>query len=155
MFVKWYEIETFSGIKKVQGLGEKFVAESLNDFNIKWDRPKAIKTPFGNYTPDFWCEELDIFIEVKGMRTALKMVGLLSLLENGKKDWAKNIDEISLEKMKWVHENVAQIDIFINDNTNDEKYETFRKDLENKISGFQLIYSKKDFLLYLESKCFK
>ena len=155
MLVKWYEIETFSGIKKVQGLGEKFVAESLNDFNIKWDRPKAIKTPFGNYTPDFWCEELDIFIEVKGMRTALKMVGLLSLLENGKKEWAKTIDEISLEKMKWVHENVAQIDIFINDNTNDEKYETFRKDLENKISGFHIIYSKKDFLLYLESKFFK
>ena len=57
--------------------------------------------------------------------------------------------------MKWVHENVARIDIFINDNTNDEKYETFRKDLENKISGFQIIYSKKDFLLYLESECFK
>ena len=90
MFVKWYEIETLKGIVKVQGLGEKFVAESLNDFNIKWDRPKAIKTPFGNYTPDFWCEELDIFIEVKGMRTALKMVGLLSLLENGKKRVGKN-----------------------------------------------------------------
>ena len=57
--------------------------------------------------------------------------------------------------MKWVHENVAQIDIFINDNKNDEKYETFRKDLENKISGFHIIYSKKDFLLYLESKFFK
>ena len=155
MLVKWYQIETTTGVKKVQGLGEKFVAESLNRFGIKWDRPKAIKTPFGNYTPDFWCEELGIFIEVKGMRTALKMVGLLSLLENGRKEWAKNIDEISLEKMKWVHENVAQIDIFINDNINDEKYETFRKDLENKISGFRIIYSKKDFLLYLESKGFK
>lgn len=155
MFVKWYEIETLKGMVKVQGLGEKFVAESLNNSNIEWSRPKAIKTPYGNYTPDFWCERAGVYIEVKGMRTALKMVGLLSLLENGKKEWAKTIDEISLEKMKWVHENVAQIDIFINDNTNDEKYETFRKDLENKISGFHLIYSKKDFLLYLESKCFK
>lgn len=155
MLVKWYEIETFTGIKKVQGLGEKFVAESLNNFNIKWDRPKAIKTPFGIYTPDFWCEEIGIFIEVKGMRTALKMVGLLSLLENGRAKWAGSVDENSLKKMKWVHENVAQIDIFINDNKNDKKYETFRKDLENKISRFRQIYSKKDFLLYLESKCFK
>ena len=155
MLAKWHNVDTPTGVKKVQGLGEKFVAEELVKHQIYWERPKSIKTPFGNYTPDFWCERAGVYIEVKGMRTALKMVGLLSLLENGKKDWAKNIDEISLEKMKWVHENVAQINIFINDNKNDEKYETFRKDLENKISGFRLIYSKKDFLLYLESKCFK
>ena len=31
MFVKWFPIETSTGVKKVQGLGEKFVAESLID----------------------------------------------------------------------------------------------------------------------------
>ena len=116
MLVKWYQIETTTGVKKVQGLGEKFVAESLNRFGIKWDRPKAIKTPFGNYSPDFWCESAGVFIEVKGMRTALKMVGILSLLENGRTNWAGSIDENSLNKMKWVMENVAPIDIYINDN---------------------------------------
>lgn len=152
MLAKWYEIETFSGVKKVQGLGEKFVAESLNRFGIKWDRPKAIKTPFGNYSPDFWCKEIGIFIEVKGMRTALKMVGLLSLLENGKTNWAGTIDETSFNKMKWVYKNIAPIDIYINDNLNDKKYETFKKELDEKVSEFKVIYSKETFLEYLKIK---
>ena len=149
MFVKWYEIETINGIKKVQGLGEKFVAESLNRFGIKWDRPKAIKTPFGKYTPDFWCETSGVFIEVKGMRTALKMVGILSLLENGRSNWAGSIDEKSLNKMKWVHENIAPIDIYINDNLNDATYIPYKSNFEDKVSNFRVVYSKEAFLAAL------
>lgn len=149
MFVKWYEIETFTGVKKVQGLGEKFVAESLNRFGIKWDRPKSIKTPFGNYTPDFWCESAGVFIEVKGMRTALKMVGLVSLLENGRTKWAGTLDENSLKKMNWVRENVAPIDIYINDNPNDTKYKKYLKEFEDKVFDFEVIYGREGFLQML------
>lgn len=149
MFVKWYEIETFTGVKKVQGLGEKFVAESLNRFGIKWDRPKSIQTPFGKYTPDFWCESAGVFIEVKGMRTALKMVGIVSLLENGRTKWAGTLDENSYKKMNWVRENVAPIDIYINDNPNDGKYLTYKKDFEEKVKGFDVVYGKEQFLSWL------
>ena len=82
MLVKWYQIETTTGVKKVQGLGEKFVAESLNRFGIKWDRPKAIKTPFGNYTPDFWCESAGVFIEVKGSTQTIEILFYYPICEN-------------------------------------------------------------------------
>ena len=149
MIVKWYPIETYTGIKKVQGLGEKFVAEALNRFGIKWDRPKAIKTPFGNYTPDFWCETAGVFIEVKGMRTALKMIGLVSLLENGRTEWAGTLDENSYKKMNWVRENVAPIDIYINDNVNDAKYKSYLPDFKNKVKDFEVIYGKETFMTWL------
>lgn len=149
MFVKWYPIETSSGVKKVQGLGEKFVAESLNRFGIQWDRPKSIVTPFGKYTPDFFCVMSGVFIEVKGMRTALKMVGLASLLENGRTKWAGTLDENSLKKMKWVHENVAPIDIYINDNPNDATYKSYLSDFEDKVKGFKVVYGKEHFLTWL------
>lgn len=149
MLVKWYPIETLSGVKKVQGLGEKFVAESLNRFGIKWDRPKAIKTPFGNYTPDFWCETAGVFIEVKGMRTALKMVGLVSLLENGRTKWAGTLDENSYKKMNWVRENIAPIDIYINNNPNDAKYKSYLPDFETKVFDFEVIYGRAGFLQML------
>lgn len=149
MFVKWHEIETSTGVKKVQGLGEKFVAESLNRFGIKWDRPKAIETPFGRYSPDFWCESSGVFIEVKGMRTALKMVGLASLLENGRTKWAGTLDENSLKKMVWVNENVAPIDIYINDNNNDGKYKPYYNDFKEKASTFEVCYGKETFMSWL------
>lgn len=149
MIVKWYPIETTTGVKKVQGLGEKFVAESLNRFGIKWDRPKAIKTPFGNYTPDFWCETAGVFIEVKGMRTALKMTGMLSLLENGRAQWAGEINDISFKKMNWVRENVSPIDIYINDNVNDDKYKPYLSDFEEKVKAFEVVYGKEHFMTWL------
>lgn len=149
MIAKWYEVETFSGVKKVQGLGEKFVAESLNRFGIKWDRPKAIKTPFGNYTPDFWCESAGVFIEVKGWRTALMMIGLKGFLNNGKANWAKKVDETSFNKMKWVHENIAPIDIYLNDSANDAKYLEYRNTLEDKIKDFRFVYTRDAFLATL------
>lgn len=149
MLTKWYNIDTPTGVKKVQGLGEKFVAEELVKHQIYWERPKSIKTPFGNYTPDFWLKKDDVFIEVKGMRTALKMVGILSLLENGRSNWARSIDENSLKKMNWVRENVAPIRIYINDNPNDAKYKKYLKDFETKVFDFEVIYGKENFLQIL------
>ena len=72
MLVKWYTIETSSGVKKVQGLGEKFVAESLNRFGIKWDRPKAIKTPFGNILQIFGVKRLEYLLKLKECGPLLK-----------------------------------------------------------------------------------
>ncbi len=149
MIAQWYSIETSTGVKKVQGLGEKFVAESLNRFGIKWDRPKAIQTPFGKYTPDFWCESAGVFIEVKSWRTALRMIGLMSLLDNGQAKWSKSIDEISLNKMKWVHENVAPIDIFLIEHDNDKKYYSYLDDIKDKTKDFRFVYKKETFLATL------
>ena len=50
MLAKWHNVDTPTGVKKVQGLGEKFVAEELVKHQIYWERPKSIKTPFGNST---------------------------------------------------------------------------------------------------------
>jgi hypothetical protein len=159
MICKWYEIETYNGFKKVQGLGEKFTAEILNRFGYNWDRPKAIKTPYGNYSPDFFIPNIGgenpFFIEVKGMRTALKMVGLLSLLENGKAKWAGSIDEISYNKMVWVHENIHPIIIYINNNDNDHKYKDWKNDLYSKLESFKVIYGKENLKLTIKNGWFK
>lgn len=146
MICKWH---TVAGIK-VQGLGEKFVAETLEHDKIKWSRPKSIKTPFGNYTPDIELE--GYFIEVKGMRTALKMIGILSLLENGRAQWAGSLDENSYKKMGWVHENVKPIVVYINDNHNDKKYMCYMEDLETKLIDHDLVYGKKNFITFVKSK---
>lgn len=150
MLAKWHTVDTPAGVKKVQGLGEKFVAEELVKHQIYWERPKSIKTPFGNYTPDFWLKEDDVFIEVKGMRTALKMVGILSLLENGRTKWAGSIDENSLKKMNWVRENIAPIHIYINDNVNDATYMRYLPDFEAKVLDFEVIYGRQNFISRLK-----
>lgn len=143
---KWWVV---AGVK-VQGLGEKFVAEVLEYNKIKWSRPKCIKTPFGNYTPDFELE--DYFIEVKGMRTALKMIGKLSLLEKGRAQWAGSLDEKSYKKIVWVHKNIKPLIVYINDNPNDEKYMCYMEDLETKLIDHDLVYGKKDLIAFVKSK---
>ena len=159
MLCKWYNIETYDGVKKVQGLGEKITAEMLNRYGYNWDRPKSIKTPYGNYTPDFFVPNIsggyEFFIEVKGMRTALKMVGLLSLLENGKTKWAGTLDENSYLKMKWVHENVHPILIYINDNSNDHTYNDWKDDLYSKLESFKVIYGRENMRLTVRNGWFK
>ena len=59
MFAKWYQV---NGVK-CQGKIEKGVAELLVEMQQPFSRGKAIKTPHGNYTPDFDCG--DFFLEVK------------------------------------------------------------------------------------------
>ena len=67
---KWYDV---SG-QKVQGTWERDFAYLMNDLNIKWLKIKNNKDSFiyykddklKNYTPDFYIEEIDKFIEIKG-----------------------------------------------------------------------------------------
>ena len=146
MLVKWYNIDTPTGVKKVQGLGEKFVEEELVKNGIYWERQKENKTQFGKYTLDFRLKKDDTFIEVKGMRTALKMEGIQSLLENGRAKWAGSVDENSLKKMNWVRENIAPIHIYINDNINDAKYMRYLPDFETKVLNFEVIYGRLKFI---------
>ena len=135
MLCKWF---TINGVK-VQGLGEKFVAETLNKHNIGWIRSNYIKLKSGKkYTPDFDLGEY--YIEVKGMRTMLKALGLLSLLERGNKDWSKSINNESFQKMIEVNNNIKPIIIYINDNTNDHKYNEYWKDIRVKLNEHNIHY---------------
>jgi Mor family transcriptional regulator len=68
---KWYEV---SG-QKVQGKWEKELAELFTYYNIKWNKIKTNSHTFEyksccgkikNYTPDFYLEDFDMYIEVKG-----------------------------------------------------------------------------------------
>ena len=83
MFCKWYNVKSPEGLVKVQGLGEKEIAEKLSEADISWVRPERIKTPFGYYTPDFKCS--GIFLEVKGTRTLMMLLGKSSMLDSAKK----------------------------------------------------------------------
>ena len=60
--IKWFEVNG----QKVQGRWEKDVAEMLVAQNIKFNRPRLKYDTCRTYTPDFYLEELDLYIEVKG-----------------------------------------------------------------------------------------
>lgn len=67
---KWYEV---SG-QKVQGTWERDIAMKLDELNIKWAKLKTNKDTLQyeldgkqkSYTPDFYLEEYDLFLEIKG-----------------------------------------------------------------------------------------
>ena len=124
MFCKWYEID---GIK-CQGKLELTMAENLLSNNITVTRGKPIKTPFGNYTPDFDCG--DFFIEVKGSNSWFRALGQVALLENAKTETMGKIDNISQLKMEWTQDNIKPIYIWVSvENFNNDKY--FNKLTEN------------------------
>lgn len=60
--VKWFEV---AGIK-VQGGWEQRVAQFLVEENIKFSRVRICYDGHRRYTPDFYLEEFDIYLEVKG-----------------------------------------------------------------------------------------
>ena len=152
IFCRWHLVLN-KGVKvKVQGLGELFVAEKLNTYNIDWERPKSFSTNFGKYTPDFYCKKSDTYIEVKGFRTALAMIGSLSLLERGERDWAKEVSNKSLKKMLDFKASNKKLIIYINDNKNDKKYINYKNLLIEKLKDFDVIYSKDRFIKFIESK---
>lgn len=107
MFAKWH---TVNGIK-CQGNIEKSVAENLFNNSIDFKRGSAIKTPFGNYTPDFDCG--DYFIEVKSLHSWLQALGKTSLLENAKKEEFSKKSNNSQLKMEWVDANTKSIIVFV------------------------------------------
>jgi hypothetical protein len=67
---KWY---TVNGIK-VQGTWEREVAKILTEKEIKWIKPTSSNHSFEyrkedktkTYTPDFYLEEYDLYLEIKG-----------------------------------------------------------------------------------------
>lgn len=67
---KWFEVDG----QKVQGTWELKLALKFKSLNIKWAKPKVNKDVYfyelngkqRTYTPDFYLEELDLFLEVKG-----------------------------------------------------------------------------------------
>ena len=142
MICKWF---TVNGIK-VQGLGEKFVADELTKNKIEWIRSTFVKLPNGKrYTPDI--DVGHFYIEIKGMRTCLKALGILSLLENGSKEWSGNINKSDLDKIVYVHKNVKPILLYINDNDNDHKYQEYWVNIKKEFSSHDInvIYGKSEF----------
>lgn len=67
---KWYIVDG----QKVQGTWERDLAIILSERNIKWKKLNLNNNPFKyemggkvrNYTPDFYLEEYDLYVEVKG-----------------------------------------------------------------------------------------
>jgi|688.fasta_scaffold319318_2 hypothetical protein len=116
MFAKWYEV---NGVK-CQGNVEKNVAEMMVENNHFFSRGKAIKTPFGNYTPDFDCDTY--FVEVKTLHSWLQALGVTSLLENAKKDEFAKLSNNSQQKMEWVNENVKPVYVYIEISENSKKF---------------------------------
>ena len=145
MFCKWYNVNSSDGLVKVQGLGEKEIAEKLSEASISWVRPERIKTPFGYYTPDFKCS--GIFLEVKGTRTLMMLLGKASMLDSAKEDWARDINDISYKKMVWLLEETKKpFIIYINDSDNDSKY--FKNfplvEIKKNLKGFEIFYGKSE-----------
>lgn len=60
--VKWYNV---NGVK-VQGTWEKQVAEKLLELGIKFSRRSIKYDSYRTYTPDFYLDDLDVYLEVKG-----------------------------------------------------------------------------------------
>lgn len=114
MFAKWYVV---NGIK-CQGKVEKAVAELLFEKEILFSRGKAIKTPYGNYTPDF--ETQEYFIEVKGLHSWHMALGLKGHFEKADNPIFVEKSDLSLKKMLFVH-NIKPIIVYIQIENCDKK----------------------------------
>lgn len=100
---KFYKIENLI----VQGKYELYFAMNSELDLIK---PKAIKTPFGLYTPDFEVDEY--FIEIKSTIT-----------------FKNCIKSIQYKKIKWVRNNIKNVKIIV---LNENKVYSFLKDYNLK-----------------------
>ena len=116
MFAKWYEV---NGVK-CQGKVEKGVAELLVEMQHPFSRGKAIKTPHGNYTPDFDCGSC--FVEVKTLHSWLQALGAVSLLENAKKEEFSKLTNNSQLKMEWANTNIKPVYVYIEISDNSNKF---------------------------------
>lgn len=107
MFAKWYEV---NGIK-CQGKLEKSAAEMMIEKGIPFTRGTAIKTPNGNYTPDFDCG--DFYLEIKGSNSWFRALGQTSMIKNAKKEEFAKQDNTSLLKMEWTNSNIKPVYVWI------------------------------------------
>lgn len=107
MFAKWY---TVNGVK-CQGKLERAAAEMMVEKNIAFARGTAVKTPHGNYTPDFDCG--DFYIEVKGSNSWFRALGQASMMKNARKEEFAKMDNISQLKMEWTNSNIKPVYVWI------------------------------------------
>ena len=121
MFAKWYEV---NGVK-CQGKVEKGVAEVLTEMQLHFSRGKAIKTPHGNYTPDFECD--NCFVEVKTLHSWLQALGAVSLLENAKKEEFSKLTNNSQLKMEWVDQNIKPVVVYVELSDNSNKFKNINE----------------------------
>lgn len=98
MFAKWTEV---NGIK-CQGKTEARVCQILFDLGLNPVRGRAVKTPYGSYTPDFDCG--DFYIEVKAINSWLQACGVVPFIENARVDKMAEINDTSHKKMLYVNE---------------------------------------------------
>lgn len=97
---KYYD----SKIGKVRGTYElAYINKLVNEKQTLPTLPKGIKTPFGNYHPDF--EFKDYLVEIKSSFTYKVLIGEIKGLSKDK--------EIQLKKIKWVHENIKPVAVLI------------------------------------------
>lgn len=131
MFAKWHVV---NGIK-CQGNVEKSVAECFVSLDFPFLRGKAIKTPYGNYTPDFDCG--DFFIEVKTLHSWLQSLGVVGLLENAKKEEFSKKSNNSQLKMQWTDENIKPLYVFVQLKNDSKKFKELVEPAHSlkKISG--------------------
>lgn len=105
----WFKINELS----CQGTYEKFYIEKLLNENSKIPKnSKSIKTPFGYYYADFEFENK--YIEIKSDYTYNILIGLVP------NRWTKKFDTKQYQKIKWVHNNIKEVEILIVDKINNK-----------------------------------
>jgi hypothetical protein len=97
----WY---TVNGIK-VQGTWERDFALYLTKEGIKWSRVPVQYLNTRRYTPDFYCNDFDIYFEVKGFMRDRDIFKMYLVLDEHP---AMKIKMIRKEELK----NINSIDIF-------------------------------------------
>lgn len=96
-----------------QGTFEKFYIEKLVNDGVDLPKEgKPITTPFGVYYPDF--DFNNKLIEIKSDYTYDVLIGLKA------SRYTKKIDTKQYEKIKWVNENIKQIDLLVIDKRNNK-----------------------------------
>jgi hypothetical protein len=96
-----------------------------------FSRGKAIKTQFGNYTPDFDCGKF--FLEVKSLHSWLQALGAVSLLENAKKEEFSKLTNNSQMKMEWANTNVKPVYVYVELSENSNKFKGIEEPIHQLI----------------------
>lgn len=96
-----------------QGTFEKFYIEKLINENQKLpNNCGPILTPFGLYYPDFFLDGK--YIEIKSDYTFKILVG------NIKNHFTNDFDDKQLQKIKYVNENISNVDVIVVDKKNNK-----------------------------------
>lgn len=100
--VSFYEV----GGLVCQGKTEKCYIEFLISRNIQLpSKGQVIKTPIGNYTPDF--EYPDRYVEIKSPGTYKVMLGERPYIKGGRQN------DLQKRKIDWVSANIKTVQVII------------------------------------------